>query len=118
MDVLRQALERLAAGDEGTPQPEGGEYEGFFSDEDAWLDPSRPAVELHRLVWAWRYTIPAGKLSGALVELDGGTMRVLAASLEKVDGARRLDCADGPLWLVQVEPAQAGETATVPGSSS
>jgi methionyl-tRNA formyltransferase len=118
MDVLRRALERLAAGDEGTPQPDGGEYEGFFSDEDAWLDPSRPAVELHRLVWAWRYTIPAGELRGALVELGGETMRVLASSLHEVEGAPRLDCADGPLWLVEVEPAQAGETATSPASSS
>jgi methionyl-tRNA formyltransferase len=118
MDVLRRALEGLAAGDEGTPQAAGGEYEGFFSDEDAWLDTSRPAVELHRLVWAWRYTIAAGELRGALVDLDGETMRVLASSLHEVDGAQRLDCADGPLWLVEVEPAQAGETATSPASSS
>ena len=117
-DLLRQALERLASGDEGTPQPEGGEYESFFSDEDAWLDPARPAVELHRLVWAWRYTIAAGELRGALVELDGETMRVLASSLYEVDGAKRLECADGPLWLVELEPPQAGETATSPTSSS
>jgi methionyl-tRNA formyltransferase len=118
METLATALDRLAAGDEGAPQGEGGEYESFLSDEDAWLDPARPAVELHRLVWAWRYTIPVGELRGALVEVAGETVRVLASSLAEVEGARRLDCADGPLWLVEVEPAQAGETAGTAASSS
>ena len=103
--TLAEALAALAAGDEGRPQAEGGEYESFFSDEDAWLDPRRPADELHRLVWAWRYTISRGELSGALVDLGGETVRVLASSLTEVEGARRLDCADAPLWLVQTEPA-------------
>lgn len=118
MQTLAQALERIAAGDEGTPQPEGGEYESFLPQEDAYLDPSRPALELHRLVWAWRYTVPVGPVRGALVELDGATVRVLATSLEQVGGARELECADGPLWLVEVEPAQAGDTAGAPASSS
>jgi methionyl-tRNA formyltransferase len=104
MEVLAEALECLAAGDEGRIQ-EGGEYESFFTDEDAWLDPSRPAEEVHRLVWAWRYTMPVG-LSGPLIELDGEVVRVLASSLTEVEGARRLDCADAPLWLVRLEPAQ------------
>lgn len=118
MQTLAEALERVAAGDEGTPQPEGGEYESFLPEEDAYLDPSRPAIELHRLVWAWRYTVPVGAVRGALVELDGEMVRVLASSLTQIDGARALDCADGPLWLVDVEPAQAGETAGVAASSS
>lgn len=107
MEVLAEALAALAAGDEGRPQEEeeGGEYESFFTDEDARLDLSRPALELHRLVWAWRYTIPRGELRGALVDLDGETVRVLASSLSEVEGARRLECADGPLWLVTTEPA-------------
>ncbi len=77
----------------------------------------RPALELHRLVWAWRYTIPVGELHGALVDLDGETVRVLASSLNEVDGATRLDCADGPLWLVEIEQVQAGE-AIASGASS
>ena len=105
LEVLGEALERLAAGEEGAVQGEGGEYESFLGDDDAWLDLSRPAVELHRLVWAWRYSVPIG-LHGALVELDGEVVRVLASSLEEVDGARRLECADGPLWLVRLEAAQ------------
>ena len=69
------------------------------------LDLSRPAAEVHRLVWAWRFTIPGGKLHGALAELDGETVRVLASSLTEVDGATRVECADAPLWLVKTEPA-------------
>jgi methionyl-tRNA formyltransferase len=117
MRTLATALERLEVGDEGTPQPEGGEYESFFADEDAWLDPSRRAIELHRLVWAWRYTIPVGELHGALVDLGGETVRVLSSSLTEVEGAARLECADGPLWLVQTEPVQAVE-AMASGTSS
>ena len=84
----REALEKLAAGEEGTPQPEGGGYETFFSEEDAWLDLSRPAAEVHRLAWAWRYAISLGGTRGALLELDGTTVRVLATSLTEVEGAR------------------------------
>lgn len=120
IETLSEALAQLAAGNEGRPQESGGEYETFFDDGDAFLDLARPAAELHRLVWAWRFTIPRGELRGALVELDGETVRVLASSLDEVEGARRLDCADGPLWLVETEPAQAvaGAGADSAGSSS
>lgn len=118
METLVTAVERLAAGEEGTVQAAGGEYESFLGDQDAWLDPARPALELHRLVWAWRFTIPRGELRGALLDLDGETVRVLASSLTEVEGARRIECADAPLWLVDVEPAQAGETTGSATSSS
>jgi hypothetical protein len=54
--------------------------------------------------------VPVGELNGAVVDLGGETVRVLASSLTEVVGARRLDCVDGPLWLVEVEPVQAVET--------
>jgi methionyl-tRNA formyltransferase len=110
IEVLGTALSRLAAGDEATVQGDGN-YQSFFDDDDAWLDFSRPAVEAHRLVWAWRFTIPAGALHGALAELDGETVRVLASSLTEVEGARRVECADAPLWLVKTEPAPPPEQA-------
>jgi len=102
-EALAEALERLAAGDEGTEQPEGGSYESFFGADDVWLDLSRPAAEVHRLAWAWRYAMAADTTQGALLELDGTPLRVLATSLTEVDGARRLDCADAPLWVVETE---------------
>src|SRR3954468_3901555 len=48
IELFQEALLELAAGEEGTRQPSGGEYESFFSDDDADLDPARSAVELHR----------------------------------------------------------------------
>ncbi len=104
IEVLGEALANLAAGVESRVQ-NGGDYQSFFSDDDARLDLSRPAAEVHRLVWAWRYTIPGGALHGALTELDGETVRVLASSLTEVEGAPRIECADAPLWLVKTEPA-------------
>ena len=117
MDACREALDKLAAGETGTPQPDGGEYESFFTDDDAELDLGRTAAEVHRLVWAWRYTIPRGSRRGALLELDGETVRVLASSLYEVDGARSVECADGPLWLVQTEPEDQAVAAAAAGST-
>ena len=102
-EALGEALERLSAGEEGAPQQEGGSYETFFSEDDVWLDLSRAAVEVHRLVWAWRYAFSPGGTRGALLELDGEPMRVLATSLTEVEGARRLECGDEPLWVVETE---------------
>ena len=105
IEVLSEALANLVAGVEPVMQEGEGSYETFFGDDDAVLDFSRPAEELHRLVWAWRFTIPRGALHGALAELGGETVRVLASSLTEVDGAQRVECADAPLWLVKTEPA-------------
>jgi len=110
MGLMGEALAKLGAGEEGVVQ-EGGEYESFFTDEDAWLDVLRPAEELHRLVWAWRYAMSRGELRGALAKIDGETVRVLASSLVEVEGAQRVECGDGPLWLVQTEPADVQATA-------
>jgi methionyl-tRNA formyltransferase len=118
VDAFREALDKLAAGDEGKPQVGEGEYESFFSDEDADLDLSRPAAEVHRLVWAWRYTIPRGTRHGALLELDGETVRVLASSLVEVAGARRVECADAPLWLVRTETVDQAGAASVGESTA
>ena len=103
IETLREALEKLTAGEPGTSQGGEGTYESFFTDDDAMLDFSRPAVELHRLVWAWRYSVTRGTLHGALADVDGKTVRVLESSLTEVEGATRVECGDGPLWLVKTE---------------
>jgi methionyl-tRNA formyltransferase len=115
MEALAEALERLAAGDEGTPQEEGGSYESFFAEDDVWLDLSRPAAEVHRLAWAWRYAMAPGGTQGALLELDGAPVRVLATSLTEVEGARRVDCGDGPLWIVETEDVSPEEASSSSG---
>jgi len=119
--TLVEALERLASGDEGAVQEDGGgEYETFFTAEDAWLDLSRPAAEVHRLVWAWRYGMILDGTKGALLELDGKTVRVLSASLTEVEGQPRVECADAPLWIVETEELSEAEatrsSASVPST--
>lgn len=102
-EALAEALAKVAAGDEGTPQGAGGSYETFFAEDDAWLDLSRPAAEVHRLAWAWLFAMSPGGTRGALLELDGATVRVLRTSLTEVEGARRVECGDAPLWIVETE---------------
>jgi methionyl-tRNA formyltransferase len=102
-EALAEALGRLAAGDEGEMQADDGSYESFFTADDVWLDLSRPAAEVHRLAWSWRYAMAPDTTPGALLELDGKPMRVLATSLTEVEGARRIECGDAPLWVVETE---------------
>src|SRR5204863_4496294 len=116
-EALAEALERLAAGDEGTPQEEGGSYESFFAEEDVWLDLARPAAEVHRLAWAWLYAMSAGGTRGALLEFDGKPVRVLATSLTEVEDARRLECGDGPLWIVETEELSEEEASSTSGAA-
>jgi methionyl-tRNA formyltransferase len=96
IEAFGEALARLESGDEGTPQGDGGEYETFFTDADVRFDPARTALETVRLAWAWLYAPPVGTQKGLLVDGE----RVVRASLEELDGARRLECADGPVWVV------------------
>lgn len=100
VEALVEALQRLEAGEPGTPQAEGGGYETFFGEQDVHLDPTRPALEMCRLARAWRYTFAHGTEAGLLADVDGETVRVVRAALEELPGARRVDCADGPLWVV------------------
>jgi len=105
VEALAEALAKLEAGEPGTVQADGsGSYETFFGDEAVWLDLARPAAEVHRLAWAWRYSMRVdGGLKGALLELDGKTVRVLATSLTELEDARRVECGGGPLWIAETE---------------
>jgi methionyl-tRNA formyltransferase len=111
-EALAEALERLAAGEKGLAQEGGGGYESFFTEDDAWLDLSRPAAEVHRLVWAWRYAMSIDGSRGALLELDGEPVRVLATSLAKVEGAQKLECGDAPLWVLETEELSEEEASS------
>jgi methionyl-tRNA formyltransferase len=103
-EIFPTMLARAEAGDPGDEQDENeASYFSFFEPEYAWIDWSRPAVEIERQVRAWRFHSPMSPL-GALAELDGETVRVLRVSLAPADG-REMQCADGTLWLVETEPA-------------
>ena len=102
--LLGEALERVTRGDEGEPQ-QGGEYQSLFEEAYAYVDVGKPRAEVHRQVRAWSFTPFALGERGAIVEDEGGRRRLLRTSLTQVEGAERLDCADGPLWVLESEPA-------------
>jgi methionyl-tRNA formyltransferase len=101
--LLPAVLERAAAGDHGDPQDESqASYLGAFEPEYAWIDRTRTADEIERQVRAWRFHSAAPGARGALVEVDGETVRVLRVSRED-GGGPELACADGTLWIVEME---------------
>ena len=55
-------------------------------------------------VRAWRFAFAGQGERGPILERDGERVRLLRTSLTEIDGAERLDCADGPLWIVETEP--------------
>lgn len=103
-EILPLVFERLALGEEGDPQGEGS-YQSLFEEEYATLDTSRPAEDVHRQVRAWRLT-PFGVAGrGPFLDRDGERVRVAKTSLAEVEGAERVECADGPIWILETEPA-------------
>jgi methionyl-tRNA formyltransferase len=102
-ELMPIVFERLAAGDRGDPQ-EGGEYQSMFERGYWTIDPSQPAVEVHRQVRAWSFIPPVLPDLGPILELDGERVRVTRTSLTEVEGATPLQCADGPVWIVESQP--------------
>jgi methionyl-tRNA formyltransferase len=102
-ELLPVVFARLAADDRGDPQV-GGEYQSMFEREYWQIEPSQPAAEVHRQVRAWSFIPPFRSDLGPLVELDGERVRVTRTSLVEVEGAAVLECADGPLWVVESQP--------------
>jgi hypothetical protein len=42
---------------------------------------------------------------GPIFERDGTSVRLLRTSLTEVAGAERIECADGPLWILEAAEA-------------
>jgi methionyl-tRNA formyltransferase len=102
-NLLPLVLERVARGDAGEPQDEAqASYHRTFEPEYAWIDTSQSMDEIERQVRAWRFQPAAVETRGALVKLDGETVRVLRVSREPGSGDA-LQCADGTLWIVESE---------------
>jgi methionyl-tRNA formyltransferase len=97
-ELLPAVFHRLEAGDPGDPQPEEGEYQSEFEEDYERIDASRTAAEVHAQVRAWSF-VPEFAQKGPRL----GDLRVTRTSLIDVDGAERLDCADGPVWIVASE---------------
>ena len=101
IELLPRALVRLADGDRGDPQPEGGDYQSHFEAEYEVVDRTQTAAEVHRQVRAWSFVPPFARTGARL-----GDRRLLVTSVTEVEGAERVECADGPLWIVESEPLQ------------
>ena len=98
--LLAKVFDRLTSGDRGDVQ-EGGEYQSVFEDDYRFVDLTQDAADVHRQVRAWSFVPPILPNLGPLLERDGTSIRLLRTSLNEVDGAERLDCADGPLWVLE-----------------
>jgi methionyl-tRNA formyltransferase len=108
LSMLPTVFERLEAGDPGDPQPtEGVSWAGPFEEDYATVDWSESARAIHNQVRAWRHLFGAGDIEGPIAELDGERRKLLRTSLtDPGDGARRVECGDGPIWVVESEPAK------------
>jgi methionyl-tRNA formyltransferase len=105
--TLPRALERIAAGDPGDPQPEeGASWAGHFVEDDyARVDWSHAARQIHDQVRAWHLTFGMSGIRAPVAELDGEQLVVLQTRLtDPGGGARRVECGDGPIWVVRTEP--------------
>ena len=99
-ELLPIVFDRLARGDRGEPQ-QGGEYQSVFEDDYASVDLTQRAADVHRQVRAWSFIPPILPRMGPILERDGTSIRLLRTSLTEVEGAEPLECADGPLWVVE-----------------
>lgn len=103
--LLPGALERVEAGDPGDPQPsEGASYAGFFEPEYAEIDWTRPRAEVRRQVLAWGVAPHRRGPHGAVTMIEGARVRVLRVREDDTEGGTPIQCADGPLWVIDVEP--------------
>jgi methionyl-tRNA formyltransferase len=107
VEILPRALERVAAGDPGEPQSdEGVSWAGHFVEDDyVRVDWSHTARQIHNQVRAWHLTFGMSGLRAPIAELDGEEVVLLQTRLtDPGGGARRVECGDGPIWVVQDEP--------------
>lgn len=110
--LLPQALVRVEAGDPGDRQDDAAaSYAGFFEPEYAEVDWSRPALEVHRQVRAWWSSTVREGPHGPLAVLAGERVRVLRTRLDDAEGGTRVECGDGPIWVVETAPVAAGAPA-------
>lgn len=111
IELLPRVLERVAARDPGDPQNATGDepYAGWFGEDYAEIDWSRPAIEVHRQVRAWNL-LGGSPVVAPRTTIDDRRVRVKRTSLvepEDADGAIRMEAADGPVWVLAWEPIEA-----------
>lgn len=119
-DLLLQAMDRVARGEQGDPQDESQATEaGLFENEWRVIDWAQPARTIHNQVRSWigLRDIPPG----ALGEIDGETLQITktrlvpdepetqeplpAGTVLRWDGDRLIvQCGDGPIEILAWSP--------------
>jgi len=113
LGLLPRVFERIAAGDPGDPQVATGDepYAGWFEEDYAELDWSRPRLDLHAQVRAWALAMGTHRVIGPVATVDGRRVIVRRTSLvDPGDGAVRVEAADGPIWILASDPVEAAAT--------
>ena len=83
---------------------EDASWGGHFEEDYAEVDWSQPARAVHNQVRAWTMTFGMYDIVAPVAELDGERVKLLRTSLTDPGGdARRVECGDGPLWIVESE---------------
>jgi methionyl-tRNA formyltransferase len=109
LGLLPRVFERLAAADPGDAQAtEGASWAARFGADYADVDFSRTAREVHDQVRAWALSFGLSDVEGPIAKLDGERVKLLRTSLVERPGALRVECGDGPLWVLAHEPASRG----------
>ena len=113
LGLLPGVLERVLAGDPGDPQDDSqATWAGHFGEDYATVDWTQPARSVHNQVRAWALTFGLSDLVAPVAELDGERVRLLRTSLrDPGSGARRVECGDGPLWILESEPVEGVSSA-------
>jgi methionyl-tRNA formyltransferase len=121
LGLLPLVLEKVAAGDPGEPQDESlATWAGHFEDDQyAVVDWSRPARAVHDQVRAWQLTFGMSGIVAPRAELDGELVRLLRTSISDPGGeARRVECGDGPIWILESEPLGVASAEASPRAAS
>jgi methionyl-tRNA formyltransferase len=101
-DLLTTALVRVVERDPGQPQPEPTtSYAGFLEPQFSQVDWMRTRWEIHHQVRVFRYLASS---DAPVARVGGRWVRLVRTSLAPAGGVP-VECADGPLWIVESEPA-------------
>ncbi|MFE6837127.1 methionyl-tRNA formyltransferase [Streptomyces sp. NPDC057705] len=107
--LLPVALKRITEGYPGEAQTPGDHvYAGWMEESFHQVDWGNARRSIHNQVRAIRFG-SSGK-SGPTARVGGGWVRILRTSLEPVGGIE-MECADGPLWIVDSVPADPPKAA-------
>ncbi|WP_203862724.1 methionyl-tRNA formyltransferase [Plantactinospora mayteni] len=102
-DVLMAALDKVARGAPGVPQGEAGaSYAGFMEPEFSVVDWSRTSAEVHNQVRMFRFMGPG---HAPVARVGDRWLKVLRTRMQPAEGIR-VECADGPIWIVESALAQ------------